>query len=172
MINNVIVEVASSYIGEQEVSGNKGFLDPKFEVEMSSVGWTLGQAWCAYFGELVWRKAYKQVGKDIDVKLNNLFTASAVGTLSNFKKKSTFIISKTPIRGSLAIWQHYSNGVAGWQGHVGIVDTFTDTVITTIDGNTNTSGGREGIEVGRVKRKMNFGAKNGLVLQGFIYPQE
>ena len=172
MINETIVKVASNYIGKKEISGNKGFIDPKFEEEMVKVGWSKGQAWCAYFGELVWRQAYKESGIKIDDELNRLFSASAVTTLSNFHLKSKFITSKIPVKGALAVWQHISNGVKGWQGHIGIVSDFTDSVITTIDGNTNTHGGREGIEVGQIKRRMNFGATNGLVLQGFIYPKE
>lgn len=172
MINDIIVKIASSYLGNKEISGNQGFVDPKFETEMVKVGWSKGQAWCAYFGELVWRQAYKENAVKIDDELNRLFSASAVTTLANFKNKSKFITSKVPVKGALAIWQKHSNGIAEWQGHIGVVCDFTDSVITTIDGNTNTSGGREGIEVGKVKRRMNFGATNGLVLQGFIYPKE
>lgn len=171
-IGDIIVEVAKEYIGEREIPGNQGFLDSKFQAAMEGTGWTKGDAWCAFFAELVWRTAYNKAGILIDAELNKLFSASAVATLANFKKAPDFIFSKTPTRGALCIWQHYSNGASGWEGHIGIVDEFTLSTVTTIDGNTNVHGGREGIEVGRVLRRMNFGAKDGLVLQGFILPRE
>ena len=43
--------------------------------------------------------------------------------------------------------------------------------IGTVEGNTNSSGGREGIEVAQKKRKINFEPKErGLVMLGFIHP--
>ena len=43
---------------------------------------------------------------------------------------------------------------------------------TTIDGNSNSSGGREGIEVAEKTRKYNFNSNNGLRLIGFIKPKK
>ena len=40
-----------------------------------------------------------------------------------------------------------------------------------MEGNTNTAGGREGIEVGRLRREVNYEKKRGLVLRGFVYPK-
>ena len=44
--------------------------------------------------------------------------------------------------------------------------------MTTIDGNTNDKGGREGYIVAPIKRNIDFTIKNGLVLKGFIHPKE
>ena len=59
-IGDKIVEIAMNYLGQEEVSGNMGFEDDEFEKKMKAVGWEKGQAWCAYFAELVWKEAYKE----------------------------------------------------------------------------------------------------------------
>jgi hypothetical protein len=171
MINDIIVETAKSYIGQEEILGNLGFKNSDFENKMKSVGWQKTQAWCSYFTELIWKQAYGKINKqDIIKELNLLFDGSAVKTYNNFKNK--FIVSKEPIDGSIVIWQHYSNSEPGWTGHAGIVVDILDNSIKTIEGNTNNDGSREGYMVCEKIRPLNFNpVKNGLVLRGFIYPK-
>lgn len=170
MIRQRIIEVAESFIGMQEIPGNMGFKDERFEELMEDTGWQKGQAWCAYLVELVWKIAYNDNPEIIEL-LDKLFAAGAVKTFHNFKSNGSFVVDKNPKPGAIVIWQTWKNNEPYWTGHAGIVyDMQNSNAFTSIEGNTNSSGGREGIEVAMKTRRINFDARNGLVLKGFIQP--
>lgn len=170
MIQQRIVEIAKSFMGMQEIPGNMGFKDERFEELMEDTGWQSGQSWCAYFCELVWKIAYEEIDRDVIPEIDKLFSAGAVKTYNNFKG-SRFIIDKNPKAGAVAIWQTWKDNQPYWTGHAGIVvGCYSGNEIITIEGNTNSKGGREGIEVAEKRRKLSFDATNGLVLKGFIHP--
>lgn len=159
---NKVLLVARKYIGQTEKPGNSGFNDAEFEKRMKAVGWAKGQAWCAYFVELVCREALPEK----DEELAKLFSASAVKTYENFQKAGR--ASERPTPGSLAVWRYGD----GWQGHIGVVsEIVSENIFKTIEGNTNATGGREGYIVALKTRKLKqlFSAK-GLNLIGFITP--
>jgi hypothetical protein len=172
-----IAKVAKSYIGQTEIPGNAGFNDKVFEEKMKQVGFIRGHSWCVYLCELVWKEVYSftysgnytpLVQNEI-AKLDKLFSASATATYRQFDVDKTFPVSKTPSIGAVAIWR-YGNG---WQGHGGIVVSFTNTKVTTVDGNTNDKGGREGYIVAEKTRGLNEPYKaKGLNLVGFIHPKD
>jgi len=54
-IGEKIALTANSLVGQTEVKGNLGFHDGQFQLMMEAVGWKRGEAWCAYFTELVWK---------------------------------------------------------------------------------------------------------------------
>ena len=174
--NERVVEIARSFIGKKEISGNKGWNDKKFQRLMELCGWETSQAWCAYFVELVYKLAVEQEPEKwpknpFVVYLNKLHSAGAVKTYDNFAGTEFFTATKIPEPGSLICYRKYINGQPSWQGHIGIVEKYQNNSIYTFEGNTNSSGGREGIEVGYMKRKLDFdipekGVK--LVLLGFI----
>ena len=163
-----IVEGATHWIGQEEVSGNQGFKQEDFEQRMIDVGWKRKQAWCAYFCELVWKLAFIQ-DQDIVHELDKLFSASAVQTWRNFQR-SMFEVNRIPSPGALAIWQKYKKGVPHWSGHMAIVVTADTQRLVTIDGNTNDFGGREGYIVAKRSRFLKFDNRQGLRLLGFIHP--
>ena len=166
-----IIETAESYIGKQEINGNMGFKDPNFEDKMRSVGFQNGYAWCALFTELVWRESYAKLNGLFDTELNALFSASAVKTYNNFKD-ADWQVDISPRPGDVVIWRNYKNGHASWTGHAGIVTFVGRNNFTTCEGNTNSSGGREGIEVAEKVRKLDLSIKpNGLNILGFIHPK-
>lgn len=170
MIKERILSTATRYIGFSEKPNNSGFNDADFEKRMKDVGWSKSLAWCSYFAELVWKEAYNDE-PEVLAKLDKLFSGSATATYKNFDIDPTFKTSPTPVEGALAI---YRFGV-GWQGHVGIVIKVdnTDNLVVNIEGNTNSAGGREGIEVARKKRmiKPPF-SKKGLNIIGYVIPIE
>ena len=132
-------EVAKKYVGKTEKPSNSGFTDPEFERRMKEVGWLTGQAWCSYFGELCYKEAFPDKYK----KLQSLFDASAVKTFNKFKAGG-FIISQVPVDNSIVVWQHYSKGIPGWQGHLGIcVKAINASNFKTIEANTVPSGGNQ-----------------------------
>lgn len=170
-INQKIVSIALSYVGINEIAGNKGWENKSFQTKMVAMGWGLGQAWCSYFGELVWKEAYAGQ-KDILTMLDRLFSASATATYSNFLGSQYFEVSKKPVEGALAIWQ---NGT-GWTGHLGVVTIPLKQSFETVEGNGNAQGGREGLEVvhkkGSKARALNYDKKpKGLNLLGFVIPK-
>lgn len=173
-INETILYFARKYLGEKELKGNSGFEDSDFQLKMEDCGWDSGQAWCAYYLELIWKEAYKNCDSTMIKELDKLFSAGAVRTWNNFKG-SDFVTDRNPQEGCGVIWQNYKAGQPHWTGHAGIVyKVYSDDsgLIETIEGNTNSSGGREGIEVAKKIRPLNFDPKvNGLVLLGFIHPK-
>ena len=162
-----VIEVARKYIGIREKPNNSGFLDSEFQKRMEHVGWVKSYAWCTYFVELVFREALPQY----DVIFNKLFSGSATTTYKNFEldESGIFLTNRTiPKLGAAAIFRH---GV-GWQGHAGIVEDIVtaSNYFLDIEGNTNSEGGREGIEVAAKQRDISAPLKeNGLNLVGFIY---
>lgn len=171
-INEEIVSTAYKFLGQEEIRGNMGFKDPRFQQLMEACGWQPKQAWCVYATELVWRMAYSKYNSIIEAKIDKIFTAGAVATYNNFKKDGVFIISKTPIKGALVIWQYYKDGEPHWTGHAGIVSSHNLKNFSSIEGNTNDKGGREGYIMAERVRLYNFDSKTGLVLKGFIHPIE
>ena len=169
-VGDKIVEVANGYLGQKEVSGNMGFEDQVFGERMKAVGWEKTQAWCAYFAELVWKDAYREFKPELLKDLDKLFSATAVGCWANFNKDKRFKCDRIPQPGDVVIWQSYDNGKPDWRGHAGIVTVSYSDWFVSIEGNTNSTMEREGIEVAKQKRRMLFNVKDGLRLKGFIHP--
>jgi len=171
-IQETIIETAESYLGQQEISGNMGFKDPNFQEKMEAVGFKDKYAWCALFTELVWRESYAKLNGLFDAELNELFSASAVKTFHNFRRAG-WEVDQIPEAGSVVIWQYYKDGKPHWTGHAGIVIFPGLDHFSTVEGNTNSTGEREGIEVSEKVRDLDFASKQkGLVLLGFIRPKQ
>jgi hypothetical protein len=163
-----IVRYAKKFIGEEELSGNMGFVNDDFQKMMEKYGdFREGNQWCMSFAKMIWLQKFGAKYKD---KLDDLMTPSTQTTWQNFQNDSTgeFETSKEPTKGAIVIWQLYTNGAPEWKGHAGIVQKFNDQEFDTIEGNTNAEGGREGIEVSQKTRKYNWDVANGLRLKGFI----
>ncbi len=161
-------QIARTYLGFTEKPGNSGFNDAVFEGKMKDTEWQKGQAWCSYFGELCAVETHP-AKKD---KLEALCHGSAVQTAKNFQKAG-FELLKEPEPDCFAIWQVYVDGVADWTGHLGLTETVTPLKngFTSIEGNTNDKGGREGYIVAIHSHPVTFTVpKKGRhqVLLGFI----
>jgi len=172
MIATKIIELAQADLGIQEIPGNKGWEDKAFQDLLIARGWLTGQSWCMLWAEKIWVGAYKDHPEVIKV-IYELFSASAVTTYSNVLKSGYFKADKQCSPGSIVIWQHWENGKATWKGHAGIVLSETcSQQFRTIEGNSNAAGGREGKEVAPKLRRLDFNARTGLVLKGFLHPKE
>lgn len=155
-MKNKQIDIAKKYLGHKELPGN--IFDPKSPLGkiLIEAGHKNGEAWCAYFCEAIFVET-----------LRELFSASTVQTFHNFKKAG-YEISEGPKVGALVIWQRYKGGIPTWQGHAGIVTkVFPDGSFGTIEGNTNSTGSREGDSVQEKIRK-NMRVDNGLNILGFI----
>jgi hypothetical protein len=160
-----ILQAALDFVTQREIAGNQGFVDPKFEELMKLTGWRQGQAWCAYFAELV----VKTAGFEEHAKV---FSGSAVETYKNCVGSPLFMTYEIPAVGDIAIWQNYSNNVKQWTGHAGIVVGMGRGLLITVEGNTDSEGGREGIEVALKLRDPVAVPTTGLRLLGFIRIRE
>lgn len=150
------IEIAKKYLGHKEKPGN--IFDPKSPLGkiLIEAGQQDGEAWCCYFTEAIFVET-----------LRALFSASTVQTFHNFKNAG-YEISDVPKVGALVIWQNYKDGKAIWSGHAGIVTKVNaDGSFHSIEGNTNSTGSREGDSVQEKIRK-NVRVENGLNILGFI----
>lgn len=159
----ILVETARKDIGKKEKPGNTGFVDPILEKEMRTVGWQPGWAWCAGIQEKwVWA-AFPELKESV----KGLFVPSAVNTFRNLVKAG-YSHSMIPTEGALVYWQHIQDGKELWTGHAGVVSrVVSDTEFYSIEGNTNSSGSREGDSV-QEKHRFIRPVTNGLKVIGFV----
>lgn len=159
-----VVSIAKKYLGEREVSGNMGFVNPEFEAKMKAVGFQDTHAWCCYFAEMVFKEAIPAKLKELD----KLFSASCVQTFKNFEK-AQYPVHALPRPGYLVLWQSIKDGKPQATGHAGIVTELKSTwEFKSIEGNTSTAGSREGVIVGINDRKVLKDVWNGLRILGFF----
>ena len=166
------IDISRVFIGEKEKRGNAGFFNPKLQLIMTEAGHRAGEAWCCYFCEAVFCEAAQQAGhEEREKELRKLFSANCVQTFRNFVKSGKYKVSKTPIAGALVIFQKMKQGLPTSSGHAAIVEDVAPggdtTHFTTIEGNTNSSGSREGDSVQRKKRSTKP-MINGLSVLGFV----
>lgn len=174
-LHEAAIKTAEEFKGKKEFKGNQGFQDPTFDRYMRMVGFENGWAWCALFAELCWLKEPYEKKAFLMPVITDCFAANAVKTYENFQNDTSgyFQVSKEPNIGSVVIWEKRKNGepdkTGAWtKGHAGIVSNIGYDGFKSIEGNTNSEGGREGIEVAEKEREYNFYDKNGLALKGFI----
>lgn len=163
-----IVAVAKSFVGQKEKPNNSGFIDPLFEKKEKARGWINGQSWCAYTGELIWYDAFTEIEPDALPLINKYFSGSAVQSYKNFKASPEFKVRKEPVLGGILIWQHGDSEL----GHMGCCIALTDiNHVGSVEGNTNAAGGREGIEVALKNRVLNLPhSTTGLNYLGCVQP--
>lgn len=171
------IDFAISQEGKKENPGNQGFKDTFLDNVMRQVGFENGWAWCALFAEACWAYPTYQGKSKVIATISDNFSANAVRTYDNFHKDTAgmFRVDKEPLPGSVVIWEKRRGGepvkTGIWTlGHAGIVLEVHDNYFVSMEGNTNSSGGREGIEVARKKRTYNFFDNDGLCVKGFITP--
>lgn len=165
-----IVEVARSYLGQQEKPGNKGFKDPVFEKKMREVGFKSGDAWCCYLTELVYKEALGIYIPESYNFLDKLFSASTQKTWNNFKaegEKYGFKRVQMPTPGALVFWRSAKNSSLG---HIAICSSGVTQYqkFNAVEGNTNDVGGREGYIVAEKLRIYDYTNKYSLNLLGFF----
>jgi hypothetical protein len=146
-----IVALALSKVGQREKSGNSGFWDAVFEKWMRLGGWFTGAAWCAFFARNIWMEVYKDCPKTLAAIKKTL----GGGTLRSWdlarRPDSGFKTGETYKPGAIA-YMKFSRST----GHAYIVlSGRSGTTYDTAEGNSNSKGGREGIEVAKRVRSDN-----------------
>jgi hypothetical protein len=172
-VEDTIVSIARGYIGQQEVQPNQSFKDPVFLKKMLGVGWYRTASWCSFFAKLVWKEAYTKLGSLTNASLVNRYASgSSRETWNNFRASKEFKTSTTvPKVGAIVIWQE---GDSLTNGHVGIVTAVNGNTFSSVEGNTNADGSRNGYEVAEhTTHKVGLPhSVNGLNVLGFVYPVE
>jgi hypothetical protein len=165
-----IIAIAQGYIGQLEKKGNHGFVSPDFEKKLREVGFYDGAPWCAFFVKLVYGEAYYDV-KILHQAITANNTGGALDTLKRHEHAGVFSIGETPKPGAIVIWR-MGKGTSGHAGIVKSVDEANNTM-TTIEGNTNAHGSREGDRVAEKPRTITRPFQDaGLNVEGYIYPFE
>lgn len=141
-LSKAAVIVAISQIGQTEKPLGSNWGTPVKDY-LASVGINFPASWCMAFMYWCFRESAR--------KLNTINSAIKTGgVLAAWNKADTKIKSSKPSIGSVFIMD-FGHGL----GHTGIVEKFDEKFIYTIEGNTNDTGSREGIEVCRKKRTLN-----------------
>ena len=165
----IIVGYSRTALGQKEKKNNGGFVSPWLEKKMIERGFKVGDPWCMLFAELILFETYIETIHE--KAINKLCSKSAVESWHNFSQDGTFPCNNIPAPGAVVIFQYYENGVKSWRGHAGIVvDVIGSGFFMCIEGNGNSQGGREGIEVVIRKRDTHHKPDNGLRILGFIHP--
>lgn len=166
-LSEKIIELARSFIGQEETPNNSGFKNGWFQTLMEKIGWLKGQSWCAYFAKSVWCTAFLEldpVGAKLILKYAN---GGSQATYHNFARSKEFHVQTFPVPGALVIFREGNS----FSGHEGIVTTFDNIGFNFISGNTSKAGSREGTTVLEKYRKLNLPYNpNGLNLTGFVVP--
>lgn len=136
-ISDAALKVAITQIGQDEKPHGSNWGLP-VKTYLASVGIGFPASWCMAFVYWCFDKAAKDLAQ----------TNPAVktgGCLDALKRCKT--TGKDPAIGAVFIMDH-GKGL----GHTGIVEKFDSTFLYTVEGNTNDTGSREGIEVCRRRR--------------------
>jgi putative peptidoglycan binding protein/CHAP domain-containing protein len=141
---------AATQIGvmEQPLGSNRG---PQVEEYLRSVGADPGQPWCAAFVYFCFQRGAIARGFANPV----IRTASVAehwnrAGVAGIRRLGTNECTENPalVKPGMVFIMIHPNGT----GHSGLVEKVTGTLLTTIEGNTNENGSREGIGVFRHKR--------------------
>lgn len=149
MIEEVIA-YAKSKIGFREIKGNMGFEDIPFDNQMRQNNFQNGFAWCMIFIRACFTVPTFSGKSKVLPAVEKAFTPGAVKSYYNAASMRDSFYARNgddPKVGDIIIWQNYKNGKAHWTGHAALIVKVNGAIVETIEGNTNSQGGREGIEV-------------------------
>lgn len=167
----MLIAEARSYLGVREDGENDGEFVRMFQ---SAVGRAQKESWCICFIQFCIKKIESLCENVfdhamIDGNLDLLKSINPIAGVIETEHAVTFF--KTSYRqykvaqpGFIAVWKHKDSD----SGHGGIVESVRDGAFTTIEGNTNEAGSREGDGVYR--KKCTYGPRGNLILLGFVDP--
>ena len=155
------LRVATTQIGVKEdpLGSNRG---PQVDRYLKSVGAPLGSPWCAAFVYFCFQQASTGLGQPNPVirtgsVLEHWNRAGSTG-IPRLGRDECMVTPSLVKPGMIFIITH-PNGT----GHCGLVESVTGTLLTSIEGNTNEIGSREGIGVFRRQKRTIAGITRGFV---------
>lgn len=138
-LSDAALKVAITQIGQDEKPHGSNWGEP-VKTYLTSVGIGFPASWCMAY--VYW--CFNKAAKDLGIANAAIKTG---GVLAAWNKSKPEQQVQKPSVGSVFIID-FGKGL----GHTGIVEKFDDKFIYTVEGNTNDTGSREGIEVCRRKR--------------------
>ncbi len=143
-IKAAALKIATSQLGVQEVprGSNDG---PEVSQYLRAVGLEPGYAWCMAFVYWAVGKAAAQAGVQ-----NPLIKTGGVAVQMNKTTLPKLSVNSKAIAPGDVFIMEFKSGF----GHTGFVKEIKGDSITTIEGNTNSDGSREGYEVASRTRKL------------------
>jgi len=142
-----VLGVAGKEVGVMEVplGSNSG---PRVNQYLEAVGENPGLAWCAAF--VYW--CFENAAAAVKVKNPAIRTAGALDLWDEAGKHGIRRVAAAEASDRHGLVQPgmvFVIATSGGHGHVGLVEKIEGVVLTTIEGNTNNGGSREGIGVFR-----------------------
>ena len=134
------LQIAITQLGKKEEPLGSNWGEP-VQSYLRSVGIGFPASWCMAF--VYW--CYKNASIELNVKNTAIKTGGVLKVWNDAPKECK---SSSPLIGSVFIMD-FGKGL----GHTGIIEKFDSVNVYTIEGNTNDTGSREGIEVCRRTRK-------------------
>jgi len=139
LLSKKALEIAITQIDQDEKPHGSNWGEP-VKTYLASVNIDFPASWCMAF--IYW--CFSEASKQLKVSNTAYKSAGVLKTWNNVLRRYK---TSTPLIGSVFIMDH-GEGL----GHTGIVEKFDDEYVYTIEGNTNDTGSREGIEVCRKQR--------------------
>jgi len=151
-----LAKIAASYIGVHETGDNRAGNSPRmleiFQADNLVInGKTDGYPWCAAFVSLCVQKLVKQSSSYMALKPPR---EPSVSRFLNIwaKDQNCLVFAPNnelgkPMKGDIVVFTF---------SHIGIVESAGAGSITTIEGNTNAGGSREGVKVARKNRTLGI----------------
>jgi hypothetical protein len=158
------LRVAGAEVGVLEVpaGSNSG---PRVNEYLASVGLNSASGsfpWCAAF--IFW--CFRQASKSLAVANPAIRTAGALDTWNQAGTRGIHRVAATEaadMPSAVGPGMVFVISTGGGKGHVGLIERVEGTILTTIEGNTNEGGSREGIGVFR-----RTGRRIGQINRGFV----
>ena len=142
-----VLATALAFVGFQEVGANRGQVVEEF---LKHVWLKPGQPWCAAYVSWVGHRAL------VDWKTGKsrwpVLRAGGCASIGDHARKQKMLVS-TPQRGDVFLLYYPSLRRFAHTGFILGEDPETPGQWLTVEGNTNSSGGREGFEVARRSRR-------------------
>lgn len=134
---NLLIHLASQFVGLKESKNNTGFFIEKFQKAVD--GKAHGEPWCASFMQYLIQytdKTYDEIMQASSEYRSTVHRSEHCLTIWNKTPKENRIYRPEP--GCLIIWAHVRNGKETGAGHIGLVtDILSDSIVKTIEGNTS-----------------------------------
>lgn len=143
---------ARDCVGVTEVGTNRG---PAIDIILKAGNVPSGNPWCAAF--VNWCAEYASVVKNVRSPLEDVTLQAYVPSYQQWARHNGRLMTFDNAYPG-CIFMKWSDSKGRW-AHMGFVDNplaDMDT-FTTIEGNTNSTGGREGLEVARLTRSTTTG---------------
>lgn len=134
-IADQIVQIALAYSTQNitEIQVNDGWTDKTYQADMVSIGWEMGDEWCAASAILDWKKGYAS-NPAVWAHARRLVSLNSQQLARNFHADPVWPTSvNIPKLGAIVIWQA---GDSLTEGHAGIVVAINGNQFTSVEGNT------------------------------------